>query len=295
MGRSDQHSRPVPTGWGYFQIFAESLSSVLFPSACRLCESPLLRLSRLPVCDTCIDSTQSFDSPRCTICGEVVNSPHVSEGEILCGMCKRAKPRFARAFAYGSYDGTLRGLIHLLKYQQIKTAAKPLGRFLASGMAGFSGYGDLTLLVIPVPLFGAKQRQRGFNQAELLSHEALQHLNSWRPIGFELHTGNLKRVRSTVSQTGLTSHQRRMNVRGAFALSKPHLVQRRNVLLIDDVYTTGTTLNECARVLRSGGAERVWVATVARVLRHHEGRVLSPPSMHAVDQGRKEPALQSLR
>ena len=285
--RSDHHSRPAPPGWQYFRIFAESLSTVLFPSVCRLCESPLLLLSRLPVCATCIDSIQSFDVPRCSICGEAVNSPQVSGEEILCGMCDRAKPRFARSFAYGSYDGTLRGLIHLLKYQQIKPASRPLGRLLASGMAGFSEYGESPVLVIPVPLFGGKQRQRGFNQAELLSREALQHLNSWKPDGFELHTGNLMRVRATVSQTGLTSHQRRKNVRGAFALNKPHLVQRRNLLLIDDVYTTGTTLNECARVLRSVGAERVWVATVARVFRHHEGRVLSAPPMHSVDEGRK--------
>jgi ComF family protein len=208
----------------------------------------------------------------------------VSGEEILCGMCDRAKPRFARSFAYGSYDGALRGLIHLLKYQQIKPASRPLGRLLASGMAGFSDYGVSPVLVIPVPLFGAKRRQRGFNQAELLSREALQHLNSWKPDRFELHTGNLKRIRATVSQTGLTSHQRRKNVRGAFALNKPHLVQGRNLLLIDDVYTTGTTLNECARVLRSVGAERVWVATVARVFRHHEGRVLSAPPMHSVDE-----------
>jgi ComF family protein len=147
--------------------------------------------------------------------------------------------------------------------------------------------------VVPVPLFSTKQRQRGFNQAELLSRAAIKHLNSWKPSGFELHIGNLKRMRSTVSQTGLTSHQRRKNVRGAFALSKPQLVQGRSILLIDDVYTTGTTLNECTRVLRSVGAERVWVATVARVLRHHQGRVLSPQPMHAVDQGRERASIAS--
>jgi len=285
--RSDHRSRPAPPGWQYFRIFAESLSTVFFPSSCRLCESPLLRLSRLPVCDACIDSIQAFDVPRCGICGEAVNSFRDSEEEILCGMCNRARPHFMRAYAYGSYDGALRGLIHLLKYQQVKPAAEPLGKLLASGMSGFNGNVLFPILVVPVPLFGAKQRQRGFNQADLLSRAVLKHLNSWNPSRFELHTGNLKRIRSTVSQTGLTSHQRRKNVRGAFALSKPRQVQGRSVLLIDDVYTTGTTLNECARVLRSVGAERVWVATVARVLRHHEGRSLSLQPMHAVDQGRE--------
>ena len=202
-------------------------------------------------------------------------------------MCDRARPHFSGAYSYGSYDGVLRGLIHLLKYQQIKPAANPLGRLLAEGIMGCKAQMPSRVLVIPVPLFSEKQRQRGFNQADLLSRAALKHLNSWKPSGFELHTRNLRRLRSTVSQTGLTSHQRRKNVRGAFALSKPHLVQRRSVLLIDDVYTTGTTLNECARVLRSAGAEGVWVATVARVLRHHEGKVLSPQATYKIDQGRE--------
>ena len=208
-------------------------------------------------------------------------------------MCDRAMPHFLGAYAYGSYDGSLRGLIHLLKYQQIKAAADQLGRLLAAGIMSSKAQIPSGLLVIPVPLFAEKQRQRGFNQADLLSRAALKHLNSWKPSSFELHTGNLRRLRSTVSQTGLTSHQRRKNVRGAFALSKPHLVQRRSVLLIDDVYTTGTTLNECARVLRSVGAERVWVATVARVLRHHDGKVLSPRPTQAMDQERERISIAS--
>src|SRR5262249_8181995 len=177
MERSDQHSRPAPPGWQYFRIFAESLSTVLFPSSCRLCDCPLLRLSRLPVCDACIDSIQSFDVPRCSICGEAVNSFRNSEEEILCGMCNRARPRFIRAYAYGSYDGALRGLIHLLKYQQIKPAAEPVGRLLAAGIRAFSETVSRPVLVVPVPLFGAKQRQRGFNQADLLSRAVLKHLN----------------------------------------------------------------------------------------------------------------------
>jgi ComF family protein len=291
--RSDHHSRPAPPGWQVLRMFAESLSTVLFPSSCRLCDSPLLRFSRLPVCDTCIDSIQAFDVIRCNVCGEAVNSFQNSEEEILCGMCHRARPHFLRAYAYGSYDGSLRGLIHLLKYQQIKPAAERLGRLLAIGVSASKESVSSRVLVVPVPLFSTKQHQRGFNQAELLSRAAIKHLNSWKASGFELHIGNLKRIRSTVSQTGLTSHQRRKNVRGAFALSKPQLVQGRSILLIDDVYTTGTTLNECTRVLRSVGAERVWVATVARVLRHHEGRVLSPQPMHAVDQGRERARIAS--
>jgi ComF family protein len=288
--RSDQ-ARPAPPGWQYFRIFAESLSTVLFPSSCRLCESPLLQFSRLPVCSACIDSIQSFDLVRCDICGEAVNSFQNNEEQVLCGMCRRARPRFLRAYAYGSYDGALRGLIHLLKYQQVKPAAEPLGKLLANSLNEFHADGTKSVFVVPVPLSRAKERQRGFNQAEMLSRAAMKHLSRGSFPRFELHAGNLQRVRSTVSQTGLTSHQRRKNVRGAFALRRPQLVQGRSVLLIDDVYTTGTTLNECARVLRSVGAEKIWVATVARVLRHNEGRVLSPQAPKTVDQGREKASI----
>lgn len=302
--RSDQQSRPAPPGWQYFRIFAESLSTVLFPSSCRLCESPLLQFSRLPVCSACIDSIQSFDLVRCDICGEAVNTFQNGEEPVLCGMCRRARPGFLRAYAYGSHDGALRGLIHLLKYQQVKPAAEPLGRLLADSLNDF--HADRTgpvlvepvlvepVLIVPVPLARAKERQRGFNQAEMLSRAAIKHLKRGSSPRFELHAGNLQRVRSTVSQTGLTSHQRRKNVRGAFALRKPQLVQGRSVLLVDDVYTTGTTLNECARVLRSVGAEKVWVATVARVLRHNEGRVLSPEAPKTVDQGREKASIAAM-
>jgi ComF family protein len=120
------------------------------------------------------------------------------------------------------------------------------------------------VLVIPVPLHDAKRRQLGFNQSELLARSALRHLDGSR---FQLHSGNLHRVRATVSQTGLTRHQRRENVRGAFVVTAPERIRDRSVVIVDDVYTTGTTLNECARVLRAAGARLVGVATVARVYR----------------------------
>jgi ComF family protein len=116
-----------------------------------------------------------------------------------------------------------------------------------------------------VPLYPGKRRQRGFNQAELIAQVALR-----APVAgqrFQLASGILARVRDTHSQIGLTSHQRRENLRGAFAVTQPQQIAGREVVLVDDVYTTGTTASECARVLRRAGASRVWVATVARTLK----------------------------
>jgi ComF family protein len=123
----------------------------------------------------------------------------------------------------------------------------------------------MTIKVVPVPLHKRKQAQRGFNQAEMMARSALKHLA--RPKRFDLCTGVLVRRRETDSQIGLTRHQRRENMRGAFAVSDPARLLNSDVLLVDDVYTTGTTASECARVLLRAGAARVWVVTVARTLK----------------------------
>ena len=203
----------------------------------------------------------------CSICGERVLSSYSqkdTDGLRRCPICRRVDRPFERAVAYGSYEGGLRELIHLLKYDGVRPAAKVLGRMLAESVSGLeSEFEQETVLVIPVPLFKAKRRQREFNQAELIARAALQ-LSSTR---LRLAPGILQRTRDTHSQIGLTSHQRRENLRGAFAVACAQEVTGREVLLVDDVYTTGTTATECARVLRKAGASKVWVATVARTLK----------------------------
>jgi ComF family protein len=193
----------------------------------------------------------------------------MDRAEPRCGLCQRLHPPFEKAVAYGSYDGGLRDLIHLLKFQQVRPAAAVLGRMLAEAITGL----DATLpageiVVVPVPLHARKRAQRGFNQSELIARAALKQLH--RPERFQISINALVRRRETESQIGLTRHQRRENLRGAFALVNPAQIAKRNVLLVDDVYTTGTTAAECARVLRRAGANRVYVATVARTLKVSE-------------------------
>jgi ComF family protein len=124
------------------------------------------------------------------------------------------------------------------------------------------------MLVIPVPMHPGKQRQRGFNHAELLARAALVEMRRRHPQWvLHLETGLLKRVRVTVSQAGLTTHQRRQNLRGAFFAPRPARLAGRDVLLIDDIYTTGATARACSRVLINAGAASVRVATIARAQR----------------------------
>jgi len=196
----------------------------------------------------------------CIVCGERVFTPH---GESICGECRMEAPPFVRAVAYGSYDGGLRELIHLLKYGRVRPAAGVLGRMLAEVIQGFGSEFE-SAVVVPVPLHRSKLRQRGFNQAEEIARAAVKSL---KRDGLTLASGVLERKRATESQTGLSDHQRQENVRGAFVVAAPELIKDRDVLLVDDVFTTGATISECARLLRRRGADRVFVATVARVLK----------------------------
>jgi ComF family protein len=195
----------------------------------------------------------------------------VNGGEVRCLLCQRIDPPFERAVAYGSHAGGLRDLIHVLKFEQVRPAAAVLGRVLAETIADLEKAMPVgTIVVVPAPLHAGKQAQRGFNQAEMIARSALKQLSRPNPKRFDLSTGVLRRERNTESQIGLTSHQRRENLRGAFAVSDPARIVNRDVLLIDDVYTTGTTASECARVLLRAGAARVWVATVARTLKIYD-------------------------
>ncbi len=221
----------------------------------------------------CLAHIHSIRGKVCSICGERVLSIYAecdAAGLRTCPVCRRIDHPFHRAVAYGSYDGGLRELIHLLKYNGVHPAAAVLGRMLAESIAVLEPAFDRPrmfsppIAVVPVPLFKTKFRQRGFNQAELIAKAALKLLPA--RASFELVTGLLQRTRDTHSQIGLTGHQRRENLRGAFAVPCASEIIGREVLLVDDVYTTGATASECARVLRRAGASQVWVATVARTL-----------------------------
>jgi ComF family protein len=205
----------------------------------------------------------------CSVCGERLVSPHAFASvndEPRCGLCRRMEQPYIKAAAYGSYEGGLRDLIHMLKYQGVRPAANVLGRMLAEVLDGLRpSIGDAKLIVVPVPLHTAKSRQRGFNQAEVIAKVALKLAAAHE--NYVLVSDALERTRDTQSQIGLTRHQRRENLRGAFRVKHPDTINGQQVLLVDDVFTTGTTAAECSRILRRAGASQVWVATVARTLK----------------------------
>jgi ComF family protein len=252
-----------------------AVSCAIFPSQCRLCNQPLLHLSTAPICAVCwADLPEQIPDNLCSVCGErlsigglrfaTTSTARGSDGEKLCHLCERARPAFQLAVAYGEYEGTLRALIHLLKYEHIPTVAPRLGVLLAGTIAQRQ---DLppSLTVVTVPLHSSKQRERGFNQTVLLAEATVRSLRRQRPdLELQLAYAEMGRKRATETQAGLTPHQRRRNLRGAFFVRQPEKVAGRAMLLLDDIYTTGATARECTRTLLGAGALSVHVATLAR-------------------------------
>ncbi len=261
---------------------SSSLFSILFPSDCRICSAPLTTISSLPVCEPCLAQIVPLDGLLCRVCGEKLFSSYTDSGEgAVCGMCRRAQPHFRRAVAYGTYEGTLRDVVHLFKYHGVRPAGRLLGKLLYQATGAMALPEDM--IVVPVPLWSGKRHDRGFNQAETIAHAFIDFQSS---SSIQLDTSVLVRTRETASQTGLTRHQRRANVRGAFAVVKPERVKGRSILVVDDVMTTGTTAGECARVLRRAGAKEVFVATVARATKE----AASVPAMAAATSLGTNPA-----
>lgn len=200
-------------------------------------------------------------APQCILCGDRLAGAQLLTGDGRCVHCRDDEPAFDRALSFGEYKGPLRGLIHLLKYEYVTPVAAPLGEMLAQTVSELLPASNNTPpLLVPVPLHQSRRRARGFNQAELIARAAAKRLTQ----RFAVSSSLLVRHRETVSQVGLSREERIENMRDAFGAIDRQRVKGRAVILVDDVMTTGTTLSECARVLKNAGAERVWAATVAR-------------------------------
>jgi ComF family protein len=211
-----------------------------------------------PVCPECLDRLPPLRAAaQCAQCGVPFENDAPLHAAGLCGFCRRGVTAFDWGRGFGVYEGRLRHLIHLLKYERLEPLARPLGRCLAPLLAE-AGPVDV---IVPVPLDRRRERQRGFNQAALIAAELS------RTAGVPLGRGVLRRVRATETQTGLTRRQRRLNVRGAFRVRRPEAVAGRTVVLVDDVITTGATAAACAAALKRAGAARVVVLALARARR----------------------------
>lgn len=224
-----------------------------------VCQSFVETLGCGVVCRPCWQRIARLDGILCDLCGYSFASRNLPAEEVLCAACRRGDFHFDFARSYGRLEDPLQSIIHQFKYGSHPSLARPLARLIhALWVQSFQDRAPD--MIVPVPLHKARQRERGFNQAWLLA----RHLSRWTQV--PLMDRVLVRFRSTAVQAGLSRGQRRRNIRGAFKVPDRAAVRKRAVLLVDDVFTTGATLNECARMLRKQGAHRVDVVTVARVV-----------------------------
>ena len=223
------------------------------------------RLLNAYCCPECVRSFTAVSSPICSCCGIMFKSRQGQDH--LCGDCITQPKEFRIARAAVAYDPQLTAVVHRFKYTGKIQLAGPLGGLLLDAYRRYWAPQEIDM-ILPVPLHAVKFRQRGFNQAYLL-------IRSWKSksgpmvvsvFDIPVNTDVLIRRSATLSQTGLGRQQRLKNIKGAFEVKMPEKVIAKKVLLVDDVYTTGATANECARVLLEAGADRVDVLTVARAM-----------------------------
>lgn len=234
---------------------ARLLELVVLPSFCRLCGSLLENRGERLVCGACLAGLPVRKGPVCPCCGRFLESA----GEPPpCGRCLDRPPAYSRHRSAGRYDGALRDVLLLFKYGRLAPLGRDLAAFVErSGAAGEDLWGGLDA-VLPVPLHRKRRRERGFNQSELVARSLA------RGRGLPVLGRCLVKTRATPPQTSLAAGERAANVRGAYAVRDPEKIRGRILILVDDVFTTGATLGECAAVLRTAGAREVRALTVAQ-------------------------------
>jgi ComF family protein len=259
---------------------ADALTAVLFPAPCRICGEMLDNAGRVPLCSTCLASLRPYAGQQCARCGrpivsqvatapsQVATAPSqvaaAPGSEAICLLCRRGVYDFDFARSYGAYTEAMAAAVILLKYQQVTPLAGWFAsrlRDVAKAHLTLGAFGEMDVL-IPVPQHATRQRERGYNHAELIARPLA------RALGLPCRSLLLLRNRPRPEKLRLTVHERWSTVRGAYGVRQGARVDNLRVLLVDDVFTTGATLDSCSRALRRAGAAYVAALTVARALPH---------------------------
>lgn len=256
----------------------EALASLIFPAPCRICDRMLDTGDRIPFCHACLALlSQRLPEPLCAQCGRPIVSTAVtlSASAPQCHMCRRGAYDFDLVRSFGAYTPEMAHAILLLKYGEVT----PLGTWFAGILARLVER-DLDAFavdaIVPVPLDSGRLRERGYNQAELIARPLA------RILGIPFRSYLLVRTHPRPNKLRLTRRERWETVRGAYATHQGAEVDKLRLLLVDDVFTTGATLDACSKALRRAGASRVVGLTVARAL----PRLLSPEAAgHYKDLG----------
>ena len=239
----------------FFSSAGRWVAHFFFPRVCFSCETDLPSQETAPLCASCYSQLQVPGPLICQRCGVVLPS-----GGAHCFACRGSKAQKYKCKIIRSsfvFNTSSRALVHALKYKGADYVASYMGHLMAQRYSRLPELAEAEI-VIPVPLYPSRARKRGYNQSELLARAFAQEMQ------LPCSVASLIRVRDTQSQTKLGRKGRLENMTGAFACTQPQEVHNKTVLLIDDVATTGATLEGCALALRQAGARRVIAYTFAR-------------------------------
>lgn len=232
----------------------KALLDMLYPRQCIGCGGSEPEPFRY-ICWDCWSAASPVEPPFCERCGDPVAG--AVDHDFICFSCSSENPAFDGARSAARYEGVVGEALRLLKYEHALWIAPDMAELLHNCMQ--AEFPTRTFdVVVPVPLHHVRRRERGFNQSAVLAREL------GRRIGCKTRPGMLRRIKPTTTQTHLTASQRLSNVKNAFESRKERWLAGRQVLLVDDVMTTGATVNACAKALKQGGATSVHVLTVAR-------------------------------
>ena len=231
------------------------LLDILYPRHCFACDKSLHEEKNSYICENCLETIKQAEAKRCSKCGLKLG-PGITSSSKGCPECNNVNLRFEKSFFVSDNTEPVRTLIHQFKYKKHMCLATPLGSLLTNLL--HQGAISEIDLVVPVPLHWKKKQERGFNQSELMAKKICKKLS------IPISTNNLHRVKNTLSQTQLSRLQRQNNVKDAFKVKNPEKFFRKNILLVDDVLTTGMTASECVKSLENIGTNKVFLIALAR-------------------------------
>lgn len=236
----------------FFKTIRDGLDGLVFPPRCEVCSALLEHSGQLFCGDCWTDLQRAMSSDYCRRCGQVASPYGIVNGR--CGGCQDTELSYDGLVRVGVYEGVLRSIILSFKFHEKTEFSAPLGGWLRDALSVCPWRSEIDFFV-PVPLHWRRWLERGYNQAALLARQIC-----YKPAAV---CCDLARIRYTRRQWQLTEHQRRRNVKGAFAVRKGHPFSGKTICLVDDISTTGATLEECAAVLKAVGAVRVYAVVAA--------------------------------
>lgn len=246
--------RPEQDFYGWGDTMLDPILDVLFPQeTCCICRKPGRYGCKQPWCQQCAEEMIKLESlgSNCQKCGK-----YLPEGNHLCEECRQNPPQFEIARAVGPYEETFRIVTKVLKFMGRKYVAPRMGTMMAEKVRSEPGFGTIDLIV-PVPISLNSFQVRGFNQTELIARQI------GKDLGIKVDCHVISRIKDTPNQTELSKENRQKNLLDAFEVKDEKKVLNKSILLVDDVYTTGSTSRECTHTLLKAGADRVCIITWA--------------------------------